>query len=87
MLYRAEVNYMHFNIYVDDNVGIKLNKLAKTSGKTRNALIREAIEEWINNQVNPQWPDQILSFNGIENFPSFESYRKDVNEPKEDPFE
>lgn len=77
---------MHFNIYIDDTVGMKLNKLAKTSGKTRNALIREAIEEWVNQQTNPQWPDKILTFQGMKDFPPFESHRKDLNESKEDPF-
>lgn len=77
---------MNFNIYVDDKIGMKLNKLAKSSGKTRNALIREAIEEWINQQTNPRWPNAILSFSGIKDFPSFESHRKNLNEPTEDPF-
>lgn len=77
---------MNFNIYIDDKVGIKLNKLAKTSGKTRNALIREAIEEWVNHQINPQWSEKILSFKGLKDMPSFESYRSELNEPKDDPF-
>lgn len=78
---------MHFNIYVDDQVGAQLNKLAKKSGKTRNSLIREAIEEWITQQINPKWSDIVLDFNGLKDFPAFETYRKDLNEPKEDPFE
>ncbi len=77
---------MHFNIYIDDQMGSQLNKLAKNSGKTRNALIREAIEEWILHQTKPEWPEEILSFKGIKNIPAFESYRKNLKKPKDDPF-
>lgn len=76
---------MHFNIYIDDQTGQKLNKFAKELGKNRNSLIREAIEAWITHHVSPQWPKDILRFEGEKNFPPFEKYRKQLKEPKEDP--
>lgn len=76
---------MHFNIYIDDKTGTQLNKLAKTLGETRNALIRKAIEEWVTQHLTPQWPEKILSFKGIKDFPPFENSRKKLKNPKDDP--
>ena len=78
---------MHFNIYIDDALGSQLAKLAKTEKKTRNALIREAIKEWVEqHSEKPKWPAQVLAFNGIESFPEFESHREKLAPPKDDPF-
>lgn len=78
---------MHFNIYIDDNIGLQLAKLAKTEKKTRNALIREAIKEWVEqHSEKPKWPAEVLAFKGIKSFPAFESHRKNVKPPEEDPF-
>ena len=77
---------MHFNIYIDDAIGSQLSKLAKSEKKTRNALIREAIKEWVmHHSEKPKWPPDILAFNGIKSFPAFESQRKNLKPPKEDP--
>ncbi|MFG6094653.1 hypothetical protein SPB21_05360 [Leptothoe sp. ISB3NOV94-8A] len=31
----------------------------------------------------PQWPDTILSFSGVPDFPAFESYRSELLPPRE----
>ena len=77
---------MHFNIYIDDQIGAQLNTAAQKSGKTRNALIREAITAWLNKSEKPKWPEEILAFNGVKDTIIFESYRKKIKSPKEDPF-
>ncbi|MDO8953936.1 MAG: hypothetical protein Q7V63_03710 [Gammaproteobacteria bacterium] len=33
-----------------------------------------------------QWPDQILEFQGVPDFPAFEESRKDLVDPHEDLF-
>jgi hypothetical protein len=77
---------MHFNIYLDDKTGAQLSKLAAQGGQTRNALIREAIQIWLQQQLKPEWPKEILNFTGIKNYPAFEDHRKKLTPPKEDPF-
>lgn len=76
---------MHFNVYIDDQAGKQLNAAAKKMGKTRNALIREAIQSWITRRAQPQWPEAIIKFQGIANMPRFESYRDQLRDPSEDP--
>ena len=38
---------MNFNIYLDDETGQQLNKVAKKVGESRNALVRQAVSEWL----------------------------------------
>ncbi len=81
---------MHFNIYLDDSLGEKLIKATKASHKSRNALIREAIDLWLKTNDKSSWPKQILDFKGKDggesSFPAFESHRDDLKEANEDPF-
>jgi hypothetical protein len=76
---------MNINIYLEDSLGNYLNQYAKQSGKSRNALIREAVKEWVVHQGIKQWPDSVLTFSGIEEIPAFESYRDELLPPKENP--
>ena len=39
----TEAATMNFNIYLDDETGRQLNRLAKRAGESRNALVREAV--------------------------------------------
>ena len=77
---------MNFNIYIDDQLGERLTEVAKASQKSRNALIREAISMWLKVSEKSQWPDDIMQFKGIQDFPSFESHRDDLAPVKDDPF-
>ena len=77
---------MHFNIYIDDETGAKLKELALKRKETRNALVRRAIQEWVVKSSVSAWPSVILEFQGVSDFPPFESHRKDMNPPNEDPF-
>ena len=76
---------MHFNIYLDDKLGEQLIKATKASDKSRNALIREAIDLWLKTNDKSSWPKQILEFEGESSFPAFESYRDDLKEADEAP--
>ena len=78
---------MNFNIYLDDQLGEQLVAATKDTHKSRNAVIREAIALWLKHNRNTQWPDSINTYEGIKDFPAFESHREHLKPPKEDPFE
>jgi len=77
---------MNFNIYIEDQLGEHLLKAVEVTGKSKNALIREALNEWFIHHPVIKWPDEILQHDGIEDFTPFESLRDELRESKEDPF-
>lgn len=76
---------MNFNIYLDDETGQLLNKVAKKSGESRNALVRQAVSEWLKRQGKPQWPEEVLAFKGMADMPQFEASRDRLRPPVADP--
>jgi len=52
-------------------------------GKSRNNMIREAIELWLKDHRPQAWPEHILQFKGIPNFASFEDTRKELLAPRD----
>ncbi len=76
---------MNFNIYLDDETGQKLSHVAEQAGETRNALIRQAVSEWLNRSGKPQWPDEVLAFKGMADLPLFEASRSRLKAPPADP--
>ncbi len=75
---------MNFNLYLSDQIGKQLNVYAEKQGITRNRLIREAIDLFIQ-KMERTWPEEILNFKGIPDFPAFELDRREFISPKEDP--
>ena len=76
---------MNFNIYLDDEAGKRLTHLAQQCGKSRNALIREAADAWLERSARKGWPDEVESFQGDPETPAFEAYREHLPTPKDDP--
>lgn len=76
---------MNFNIYLDDETGQRLNHAAKQSGENRNALVRQAVSEWLNRHGKPQWPEEVLAFQGMADMPPFEAGRDGIKPPVADP--
>lgn len=68
---------MHFNIYIDDDLSERLTQATADSPKSRNALIREAIDLWLTTHEKTRWPESVLQFKGLKDFPAFESLRHD----------
>jgi predicted transcriptional regulator len=66
---------MNFNIYLDDETGKQLNRAAKQEGESRNALVRQAVSEWLSRHGKSQWPDEVLAFEGVADMPPFEAGR------------
>ena len=79
---------MNINIYLEDQLGKALGQMAHTLHKPRNAIIREAIFEWLQHHKTQEWPDIIRNFKGLseQNITRFESYRDELSEPTDDPF-
>jgi predicted transcriptional regulator len=76
---------VNFNIYLDESTGKKLARVAARSRLSRNALIRKAVQAWLERESRPAWPDAILSFEGIGDFEPFESRRVELRAPARDP--
>ena len=76
---------MTFSIYLDDKLTKQLNRVAAELGKARNALIREALEEWLARSRAKKWPEVVLAFKGVQGAPRFEKDRKTLKPPR-DPF-
>ena len=77
---------MNFNVYLDDDTAKKLQEATELSHESRNAIIRKAITFWLSYSNKNRWTDDILAFQGIEDFPAFENNRDDLTLPKDDPF-
>lgn len=76
---------MNVNIYLEDALAKELNEYAISSGHSRNAVIREAVKEYIIHHKVKTWTDNILQHQGIANAVPFESHRKDLLPPDESP--
>ena len=76
---------MNFNIYLDDETGQQLNKVAEKSGESRNALVRQAVSEWLKSRGKPQWPAEVLASKGMADMPLFEAGRDRLKPPVADP--
>ncbi len=75
---------MNFNIYIEDELGQKLENICQLTGKKRNTLIREAILSWLSQYPIPQWPESIQNFEGEPDIIPFESYRTELLPPTDD---
>ena len=77
---------MDFNIYLNTNLGAALARLAKRRKVTRNALIREAVEDLLEKESHSQyWSEAVLTWQGAPDVLPFESHRTKRNDPAADP--
>lgn len=75
---------MNFNLYLEDELSQQLQALSLSTGKSQNALIREAIQLLITTKEQSQWSSTILNFQGISDAIVFEAYREELSPPRED---
>lgn len=78
---------MNFNVYVNKNTGDRVAKMAKTLHRSRNSIVNEALEEWLNKHTPSRWPKGFFDFDSVEDVPDFKALRRDLNPIKEDPLE
>ena len=76
---------MHINVYFDDETGERLTAVATKVGETRNAVIRQAVQEWLARRGKPQWPQAVLSHAGDPQMPAFELGREHLGPARLDP--
>jgi metal-responsive CopG/Arc/MetJ family transcriptional regulator len=72
---------MNFSVHLSDELVERLNQTARESGKTRNALIREAVAEWLGRR-SAKWPVEVTNFHGIRRIKRFEENRKNLKPPR-----
>jgi len=77
---------MNLSIYLDETTAKRLRKVVANKGGSRNAVIRKAIQEYIERREHAGWPEEILRFQGVKNAPVFEATRRELSEPNPDPF-
>ena len=78
---------MNINVYLDDELGSLLTQEVNQTGRSRNALIREAIREWFLHHKTQHWPKSVMHFKGAPDFPAVELYRDELLSPDKDPLE
>ena len=77
---------MNVTIYLEESLAKSLNYYVKESGQSRNAIIREAVTEYILAHQEKKWPESILKYKGTKDVAPFESYRDELSPPEDDPF-
>lgn len=80
MLYFTEIARevsMNFQVYLDEELGQQVHQLCQKMHKKRNTIIREALHLYLKSQVKKKWPNSVLAFEGVKDFPSFEAGRKE----------
>ena len=75
---------MNFNLDLEDELSQQLQALSRSTGKSQNALIREAIQLLITTKEQSQWSSTILNYQGISDAIVFEAYREELSPPRED---
>lgn len=77
---------MNFNVYLKKDTGKRVTQLAKSLHRSRNSIITEALEEWLENHTKTKWPKNFFDYSPIEDVPDFKSLRSDLKDNiSEDP--
>ena len=48
-------------------------------------MIRQAVMEWLARRKQPQWPAEVMDFQGLPDLPPFEAGRDTLKPPATDP--
>lgn len=66
---------MNFSIHIDEPLAKALARAVKRAGKTRNALINEALRAWLEQQARTEWPAELLEAEPFDDLVPFEQGR------------
>lgn len=89
LAYNCSICYtrtVNFNVYLDDDSAKRLDRIAESTRKPRNALIREAVQAWLAEQGR-RWPKEVLEFPGDPSLEPFEMHRAELSALVGDPFQ
>jgi metal-responsive CopG/Arc/MetJ family transcriptional regulator len=73
---------VNFSIHLSDDLVERLNETAREVGRKRNALIRDAVAEYLQRHRSRKWPTEVLNFRGVAKLPRFEEHRKALKPPR-----
>lgn len=76
---------MRLDIYLDSETVRRLDALALTLGKSRSALIRQALSTLLDGQAPSGWPEIVRQFEGFTDWPAVENCRREQPPPLDDP--
>ena len=74
----------NMHVYLEDPLIQGLAALSEQTGKKRNALVREAVAEYIHRQQTETWPDALINYVPDKGLEPFERHRRDLLPPRED---
>jgi hypothetical protein len=69
---------MSFHVYVEPELQDRLDALCKKTGRKRNALVREALRQYVEKEAAASWPASLFDFKPDPSFVRFESLRDDL---------
>lgn len=77
---------MSFHVYVEPDLERKIEDLCKKTGRKRNAIVREALKEFVEKHSSQSWPESVFDFKPSSKLTRFESLRVDFSQEREDIF-
>lgn len=77
---------MNISIYLPDTLKAQIDSYAKSKGISKNAAIRQAIEQLLQQEQASFWGTWINNLAGDPTLDSFESYRDELKEPRQNIF-
>ena len=78
---------MNVTSYLPDDLVKALDRLARAQHSSRSAVIRQALEMYIQHQQAGPWPQRVREWRGDPEFPAFEWLRATEQAGGSDPFE
>jgi Arc/MetJ-type ribon-helix-helix transcriptional regulator len=78
---------VNINIYLHEKLLAQIDVLAHRGRLSRSALIRTALESWLQRETAPVWPGVVSDWSGDSEFPLFEALRAGESSTRpDDPF-
>lgn len=77
---------MNISIYLPDTLKTQIDSYAKNKGISKNATIRQAIEQLLQQEKTSSWGTWIDNLIEDSALDDFESYRDELEEPRSDIF-
>ncbi len=85
LYYKCGRMIMNFSVYLPQKLASQLSHIADQQHTSKNAIIREALEEWIvHHRTKRSWSKNFFDFQAGEDAPDFASYRSGLKSSKED---
>ncbi|MBS1152729.1 MAG: hypothetical protein H6Q89_4427 [Myxococcaceae bacterium] len=71
---------MNFSIHLDDATALRLKLEAARRNRTRNAVVAEAVKQWLERSQRSDWPKELLQYAGARDLVPFEKARSKKKE-------